>query len=219
MRNHAPTHELAYLHPNLFTPDESVLERTGLKKGERFFIMRFVAFKGHHDINQRGLTLEQKMALVELMKPYGRVLITSERTEDPEFEQYRIPVPPEDIHSLMSFASLFVGDSQTMTSEAAILGVPAVKCNTFAGRLSVPNELQDKYGLCYSFMPSQFDRFYLKVKSLLESDNTQEEWKVKRERFLADKIDVSAFFTWFIENYPESKRILKDNPDYQYRFK
>ena len=216
---YAGTHELSYLHPNLFTPDESVLERAGLKKGERFFIMRFVAFKGHHDVNQRGLTLEQKMALVELMKPYGRVLITSERTEDPEFEQYRIPVPPEDIHSLMSFASLFVGDSQTMTSEAAILGVPAVKCNTFAGRLSVPNELQDKYGLCYSFMPSQFDRFYLKVKSLLESDNTQEEWKVKRERFLADKIDVSAFFTWFIENYPESKRILKDNPDYQYRFK
>lgn len=216
---YAGTHELAYLHPNHFSPDESVLERAGLQKGERFFIMRFVAFKGHHDMKQGGLTMEQKKSLVELMKPFGRVLITSERAEDPEFEQYRVPVPPEDIHSLMSYASLFVGDSQTMTSEAAILGVPAVKCNTFAGRLSVPNELQDKYELCYSFQPSDFDQFYLKVKSLLESDNTQDEWKARRARFLAEKIDSSAFFTWFIENYPDSKKIVQENPDYQLRFK
>ena len=216
---YAGTHELAYLHPNRFTPDDSVLERAGIKKGERFFIMRFVAFKGHHDVNQGGLTIDQKMRLIELMKPFGRVLITSERKENEEFEQYRVPVPPEDIHSLMSYASLFVGDSQTMTSEAAVLGVPAVKCNSFAGRLSVPNELEDKYGLCYSYQPSEFDRFYEKVRSLLNSPNTREEWAEKRKVFLADKIDVSAFFTWFIENYPESKQIVKDNPDYQLRFR
>ncbi len=216
---YAGTHELAYLHPNRFSPDETVLERAGIRKGERFFIMRFVAFKGHHDVNQGGLTLEQKRTLVELMKPYGKILITSEREEEPEFEPFRIPVPPEDIHSLMAFASLFVGDSQTMTSEAAILGVPAIKCNSFAGRLSVPNELQDKYDLCYSYQPKDFDRFIERVKLLLESDDTQEEWKRKRFRFLADKIDVSAFFTWFLENYPQSKSIIREDPDYQFRFK
>lgn len=216
---YAGTHELAYLHPNHFCPDESVLERAGLQKGERFFIMRFVAFKGHHDVGQGGLSLEQKRSLIELMKPFGRVLITSEREEVPEFEQYRVPVPPEDIHSLMAYASLFVGDSQTMTSEAAILGVPAVKCNTFAGKLSVPNELQDKYGLCYSYQPEDFDQFYDKVKLLLESKATQEEWRVKRARFLADKIDVSAFFTWFIENYPQSKEVIRKDPAYQLKFK
>ena len=216
---YAGTHELAYLHPHCFSPDKSVLERAGLQEGERFFIMRFVAFKGHHDVKQEGLTLEQKRSLVELMKPFGRVLITSEREEIPEFEQYRVPVPPEDIHSLMAFASLFVGDSQTMTSEAAILGVPAVKCNTFAGRLSVPNELENKYGLCYSYQPTEFNRFYDHIKSLLTSPDTQKEWQEKRKRFLDDKIDVSAFFTWFVENYPDSKRIIKDNPDYQFRFR
>jgi len=216
---YAGTHELAYLHPNRFVPDVSVLERAGLKEGERFFIMRFVAFKGHHDVGQEGLSLEQKQRLVNLLKPHGRVIITSERQFEPEFEAYRLPVPPEDIHSLMAYSSMFLGDSQTMTSEAAILGVPALKCNTFAGRLSVPNDMEEKYGLCYAYRPADFEKYYNHVKSLLEKDSLKEEWQVKRARFLADKIDVTAFFTWFIENYPESKRIMKENPDYQYRFR
>ena len=216
---YAGTHELAYLHPNRFTPDPSILSKAGIAEGERFFIMRFVAFKGHHDINQGGLSLEQKQKLIDLLKPYGRVIITSERPIEPEFEQYRLPVPPEEIHSLMAYASMFLGDSQTMTSEAAILGVPALKCNTFAGRLSVPNELEQKYGLCYAYHPDDFEKFYDHVKRLLEDEHTKEEWAEKRKRFLADKIDVTAFFTWFIENYPESRRIMKENPKYQYRFK
>ena len=36
---------------------------------------------------------------------------------------------------------------------------------------------------------------------------------------LADKIDVTAFMVWFIENYPESIKVMKDDPGYQYRFK
>lgn len=216
---YAGTHELAYLHPNRFTPDESVLAKAGLQKGERFFIMRFVAFKGHHDVNQGGLSLEQKKKILELLKPYGRVIITSERAVEPEFEPYRLPVPPEEIHSLMYYSSMFVGDSQTMTSEAAILGVPALKCNTFAGKLSVPNELENKYGLCYAYQPEEFDRFYEHVKTLAENPVSKLEWQTKKEKFLADKIDCTAFFTWFIENYPESKRIMKENPGYQYNFK
>lgn len=213
------THELAYLHPNRFTPDPSVLEKAGLKPGERFFIMRFVAFKAYHDGGQGGLSIEQKSRLVELLKPYGRVIITSEREIEPEFEEYRLPVPPEDIHSLLAYASMFIGDSQTMTSEAAILGVPALKCNTFAGKLSVPNELENKYGLCYSYQPDEFDKFYAHIKTLLNSSTTAEDWQEKRAKFLEDKIDVTSFFVWFIENFPQSQRILKDDPTFLLRFR
>lgn len=218
---YAGTHELAYLHPNRFAPDPSVLEKAGLKMGERFFIMRFVALKGHHDIGQQGLSLDQKIRLLELLKPYGRVIVTSERALEPEFEPYRLPVLPEEIHSLMSYCSLFLGDSQTMTSEAAILGVPALKCNTFAGRLSVPNELEQKYDLCYAYQPDDFDKLVARLEQLLakDPDVLRKEWQEKRRRFLDDHIDVTAFFTWFIENYPESKKIMQENPDYQYRFK
>lgn len=216
---YAGTHELAYLHPNCFSPDPSVLAKAGLKEGERFFIMRFVAFKAYHDAGQGGLSMEQKRRLIELLKPYGRVIITSEREIEPEFEMYRLPVPPEEILSLMAYSSMFIGDSQTMTSEAAILGVPALKCNTFAGKLSVPNELEKRYGLCYSYQPKDFELFFDHVKQLLETPNTKEQWALKREHFLSEKIDVSAFFTWFIENYPKSKQIMSETPDYQMRFK
>lgn len=213
------THELAYLHPNRFIPDINILKSANLSEGDRFFIMRFVAFKGFHDVGQQGISLEQKRRLISLLSKYGRVIITSEREIEPEFEKYRLPVPPEEIHSLMYFATMFIGDSQTMTSEAAIMGVPALKCNTFAGKLSVPNELEQKYGLCYAYHPDDFEKFYNHIERLLKQSDLKEEWMKKRKRFLQEKIDVTAFFTWFIENYPYSKRVMDENPEYQYNFK
>ena len=197
------THELAYLHPKRFSPDPAVLQRAGIHEGERFFIMRFVALKGHHDVGQHGLTLEQKKTLVELLKPHGRVIITSERAIEPEFEQYRLPVPPEDIHSLMAYSSMFVGDSQTMTSEAAVLGVPALKCNTFAGRLSVPNMLENKYDLCYAYMPDHFADMFSHIERLLakEPAELKAEWQAKRHHMLDEMIDPTEFFVNYIEHH------------------
>lgn len=212
------THELAYLHPNRFQPDENVLNELGIKKGEKYFVLRFVAFKAHHDNGQYGINKEQKHRILELLKLYGRIFITSENPIEPEFEEYRLPVPPEKIHSLIFYATLFLGDSQTMTSEAAIIGVPALKCNTFAGKLSIPNKLENKYGLCYSYQPTEFENFYAHIQQLLEKENLKYEWKQKRANFLKDNIDVSAFFVWFIENFPESKKIIKENPGLQYNF-
>lgn len=198
---YAGTHELAYLHPNRFSPDPTVLKHAGLSEGERFFIMRFVALKGHHDVGQQGLSLKQKEALVNSLKPHGRVIITSERAIESEFEQYRLPVPPEEIHSLMAYSSMFVGDSQTMTSEAAVLGVPALKCNTFAGRLSVPNMLENRYGLCYAYTPDHFNEMLNHIQQLLarESEDLKKEWQEKRQRMLADMIDPTNFFVDYIE--------------------
>ena len=200
---YAGTHELAYLHPKRFSPDPAVLQRAGIQEGERFFIMRFVALKGHHDVGQHGLTLEQKKTLVELLKPHGRVIITSERAIEPEFEQYRLPVPPEDIHSLMAYSSMVVGDSQTMTSEAAVLGVPALKCNTFAGRLSVPNMLENKYDLCYAYMPDHFADMFSHIERLLakEPDELKAEWQAKRQHMLEEMIDPTEFFVNYIEHH------------------
>ena len=44
-------------------------------------------------------------------------------------------------------------------------------------------------------------------------------WRKKRDRMLADKIDVTAFLVWFVENYPKSAIIMKANPDYQLKFR
>jgi predicted glycosyltransferase len=196
---HNSTHELAYLHPDVFSPDRSILEKIGLSEENPFFILRFVAFKGHHDGGHYGISFNQKLEIVNYLKQFGKVLITSEKNIEPELEEYRIPIKPEEIHSLMSYAKLFIGDSQTMISEAAILGVPSLKCNTFAGALSIPNELEKKYELCYSYHPDNFEQFFNHIKEIVKNNNSKQEWQVKRERFLSEKINLTDFLINFVE--------------------
>ena len=212
-------HELAYLHPNRFKPDPNVPKEMGVNEDETYFVLRFNAFKAHHDVGAEGLSLESKRYLVERLKAKGKVFITTERDMDDEFKPYQLKVSPEKIHSLIYYASMLIGDSQTMTSEAAVLGIPAIKCNSFAGRLSVPNELEQKYGLCYSFLPDQVEAFFAKIDELLAIPNLKVEWQRRRQKMLSEKIDYSRFLVWFIENYPESRKTLRENPDYQWRFR
>ena len=212
-------HELAYLHPNRFTPDASILNEVGVKSGEPYFILRFNAFKAHHDVGVEGLSIDKKRKLIDILSKKGKVFITTERNIDDEFKPYQLKVAPEKVHSLMYYATMLVGDSQTMTSEAAVLGTPAIRSNTFVGRISYLEEEEKKYGLTYGFLPSQADEMFAKIEELLSIPNLKEEWRKRRLKMLADKIDVTAFFTWFIENYPHSAQIMKENPDYQYRFK
>lgn len=212
-------HELAYLHPNRFVPDLSVLDDVGIKEGDSYFILRFNAFKAHHDVGVVGLTIENKRRLVNFLKTKGKVFITTERDIDDEFKPYQLKVSPEKAHSLMYYATMLVGDSQTMTSEAAVLGTPAIRCNTFVGRIHYLEEEEHKYGLTYGFRPEQSEEMFQKIDELLSMPNLKEEWQSRRQKMLSEKIDYAQFLTWFIENYPESRKTMRDNPNYQFRFK
>ncbi len=212
-------HELAYLHPNVFKPNPSVLKEFGLKKGEVFFILRFNVFKAHHDIGERGLSIEQKRRIIKCLEGKGRIFITTEREIEPELEKYKVPVSNSNIHHLLYYASLFIGDSQTMTSEAAVLGTPSIRCNSFVKRIAYLDEEEEKYGLTFGFLPSDFDLLLRKLNELTSRKNLKSEWKLKQEKLLSEKIDVSAFMQWFIESYPSSVQTMNENPDYQDNFK
>jgi uncharacterized protein len=200
------THELAYLHPSRFTPDKKVLSIAGIAENERFFMLRFNAFKAHHDSHVQGLTLEQKLQLIALLNRYGRVLITTEREAEPELESYRLPVPPEKAHDLLAFASLFIGDSQTMTAEAAVLGTPALRCNTLVDNISYIAELENRYGMAFGYRPDQFQQMLVQIETLLQQPDLKLLWKKKRAAFLNEHIDTTAFLIDFIEQYPISKK-------------
>lgn len=207
-------HELSYLHPNRFQPDPSVLDDAGVVEGEPYFILRFNAFKAHHDVGVVGLTIENKRRLIEYLKKKGKVFITTERNIDDEFKPYQLKISPEKAHSLMYYATMLVGDSQTMTSEAAVLGTPAIRCNTFVGRIHYLEEEEHRYGLTYGFRPEQSEAMFDKIEELLSMSNLKEEWQARRQKMLSEKIDYTQFLTWFVENYPKSGEIMKENPDY-----
>lgn len=204
-------HELAYLHPKRFTPDLSIFKEIGLAIGEPYFVMRFNVFKAHHDIGVMGLSLNQKKQLIDVLKPKGKIFITTEREIESELEEYRLNISPTKIHSLLAFATLFIGDSQTMTSEAAMLGTPSLRCNSLARSISYLNEEENLYGLTFAFLPEEFNLLLDKINELLAINNIKDLWLAKRDKMLSEKIDVTLFWSWFILNFPESKLKLKEN--------
>ena len=153
-----------------------------------------------------------------------RIYITSERPLEPQFEKFRIKINPLDMHHVMAFASLYIGDSQTMAAEAGVLGVPFVRFNDFVGRIGYLRELEDTYELGYgihasvlpadspirrndgSLQPSGVEDLYKRVETLvnMDADERRKIWAERRQTMLSDKIDCAKFLTWFIENYPSS---------------
>ena len=201
-------HELAYLYPNVFTPDESVLEILGMKKGEKYAIVRFVAWEASHDIGHSGISYENKIKLVKTLSRHLHVFISSEMELPEELKNYQINIPPEQMHNALAFAHLFIGESSTMATESAVLGTPSIYIND--SKLEYTNDLAN-YGLLYSYMESEYDQIAAikKAEELALKQNVKEEYLPRREKMLADKIDVSAFLIWFVENYPESVNEVK----------
>lgn len=218
--HYAGFHKLAYLHPNQFKPDPSVVDRY-FPHQEPYFLLRFAQLNAYHDVsaNAKGFNKEIASNLIEQLLPYGKVYITSERPLESELEQYRLKINPLDIHHVMFFAKIYIGDSQSMAVEAAMLGTPSLRFNDFAGKIGVLEELEHKYELTYAVPSADPQRLYDKVDELLAEPDLREVSQQRRQKMLADKIDVTAFFTWFIENYPESQKVMKEDPNFQYRFK
>ena len=209
-------HELAYLHPDHFTPDRRIVEKY-FQVDAPYFLIRFAKLKAHHDSGIKGINTEIAQHLIDILKPYGRVFISSERELEPQFEPYRIHIKPIDMHHVMAFADLYLGDSQTMAAEAGVLGVPFVRFNDFVGRIGYLRELEDVYQLGYGIKTDQVGKLYETVERLIMMPERKSVFKQRRAQMLSEKINFAAFLTWFIEQYPSSKSDFVKDPDIQYR--
>jgi predicted glycosyltransferase len=147
------------------------------------------------------------------------VYISAEEKLPKKYIKYILNARLEDIHHIIYFSKIFIGDSQSMAVESAMLGVPSIRFNSFAGKVSILEELEHKYKLTFGIPSSETDCLYSKIQELLEMKDLQKRFQQRRKKMLSEKINVNAFMIWFIENYPNSKKIMKENPDYQYKFK
>lgn len=202
-------HELAYLHPDRFEPADDLLVECGVDPDDRYFVLRFVAWNAHHDVGQEGFSRERKRELVSFLSERGEVYITSEDELPAEFEPYRLPVPPERMHDLLARADLYVGDSQTMATEAAVLGTPAVRSNSFAGDGDMSNflELDREYDLLVS-TPDEAEAVRA-AKSLADDPQATGRWQRRRDRLVADKIDVTEYIVETLEQEGGSRRAAR----------
>jgi predicted glycosyltransferase len=201
-------HELAYTHPERFVPDPSMLATWGLEPGEDFIVMRLISWEAMHDLQDRGFS--NPAALVRKLSQHGRVLITSEAPLPRELEKHRIQAAPHQIHHLLAFAKLFIGESATMASESATLGTPAIFVST--STRGYTNEQGRKYGLVHTFSdPATADPLALaKAVEILRDPDREAKAAAARARLLADTIDVTDFVVRLAEGYDPSKSGVDD---------
>ena len=186
-------HELFYLHPSRFSPDPKIRSELGLAEQDRYGIVRLSALTAHHDYGVRGIAKDFLLDIIARYRHEVTIFISGEKMLDADLEPYRIPIRPERMHHALAFADFLLGDSQTMTSEAAVLGTPAFRLNDFVGRISCIGELE-RYGLAFGFLPGEEVALGEKLHSIIGRADSRQEFALKRAKMLKDKIDPAPWF-------------------------
>lgn len=182
--------ELAYLHPNYFKPDPDILGILGVSEKEKYVIVRFVSWKAVHDVGQSGVRLENKIKLVQELSKYAKVFISAEGELPAGLESYRIRIPFDKMHDAIYYSSLLFGESGTMSSEAAVLGTPAIFINSLT--LGYLEEQEKKYGLVHNFRSDESSQIKAIEKALqIIQDKDTENYGKQHALLLSECIDTT----------------------------
>lgn len=132
--------ELAYLHPSRFEPSATAVAQFGL--ANPYSLVRFVSWEASHDFGHSAMTLDERLDVIKVLSEISTVWISSEGKLPSVLTDRRLDVPVHRIHDVLGCASLLVGDSGTMASEAALLGTPSIYISSL--RAGVIADQQEK---------------------------------------------------------------------------
>lgn len=183
--------EYAYLHSNYFERNRNILEKYNLDKG-KFVIVRFVDWTAHHDFDVDTLSYQDKIHIVSEIAKKRRVVLSFETSIPEELRKYAIKINPEDLHHLLAFASLYIGEGATTASEASILGTPAIYMNPM--QVCYCRDQEENYDL--SFNLTNRDKILSKAHELL--DLPKDLFKKRAKQMQKDKINTTEFLDNFL---------------------
>jgi predicted glycosyltransferase len=187
-------HKLAYLHPNQFKANRSIVHEY-FNTETPYFIIRLAQLNAHHDEGATGISNDFMQKIITILQPYGRIFITAERPIPEEFREFQLKINPLDIHHLLAFSSLYIGDSQSMAVEAAVLGTPNLRISSFSGKISVLEELEHRYQLTTGIHPKDEEKIFEKIQQMINNKILVEEYQIRRKKMLEEKIDVTSWLT------------------------
>lgn len=204
--------EQLYLHSRYFKANEEVLEELKLKPYE-YVLVRYIAYDAHHDLGTRPLSEEKRKEIVSGLSEKYSVLLSMENSPSDDFYSgYLLTLSPEQIHDVEAYAKFMVSEGATMASESFILGVPYLYINP----LKVGN---------MDYQTTHYPEWTLqgcdanKVKSGIQQLEVCDSDRIQASREIENKtIDPTAFLIWFVESYPHSYTVMKQNPNYQLNF-
>ena len=198
--------ELAYLHPAYFTHE---------KKGNGVFF-RLTRTDSVHHISKSNFNTSLIADKINSISRHHLTYFSSETGMIENISQEVRNADKFNIHDNLKNCRVFWGNSATMAAEAAILGIPAVFVGT--EKYSYIEELE-AYGLLCHYFPDQVEISFNKLEELIEESGADDQFEYYRQKLLKDKIDITGFMIWLIENFPDSIRTMKDNPETQFRFR
>ncbi|VAW72300.1 hypothetical protein MNBD_GAMMA12-1704 [hydrothermal vent metagenome] len=192
-------HELSYLHPNQFKPDKKIAVDAGLDPTRDNFLLRFVSWQANHDIGEKGFTAQLMTQLVKKLAAIGHVMISSESELPDSCQQYRYSGAIEQVHHVMAFCKLHAGESATMASESAVLGIPAMYiANTGRG---YTNEQEKTYQLVSNITELTWENIEPVLEKMLQT--SQATWQSRKQQLLNNTIDVTQYIVDSIQSWPE----------------
>jgi predicted glycosyltransferase len=187
---HDSYQKLAYLHPDNFQPDPCVLDKYNLAP-DAYTVIRCSAYTAYHDVGQSGFSESFLGAVKQRLGEEPIVLsVENEKSHD---------IDPVDMHHILAFARIVICDSQSMAVEAAMLGVPSLRMSSFAGKIAVLNELEQKYALTMGFRPDEGNALLEELDALQAHANLKEEWTRRRAVMLQDKVDLNRWMIDLVE--------------------
>jgi predicted glycosyltransferase len=161
--------QLAYLHPNYFTPSKSVLRDFSLTQNNYVFIREV----SNTTLNYSGLTEGLLSKVCPYLKDMGFDIVLSLENKElkRQYEDYCIILnePVSDIHSLLHYASLTIASGDSMSRESCLVGTPAI----YTGKrdMAINRELIKKGCL---FKVDEVSNVMQQVKKIIENDIKKE---------------------------------------------
>lgn len=203
--------EQLYLHKKSF----SISEEHKIKE-EEFAFIRFISYDAHHDIGvKEPFSLEEKKKLILELEKKIKVYVSLESNEyDDFFSKYKLDFNPEQIHTVLNNCSLLISEGATMACEAAILGTRVVYINPL--KVGYLTYLSENYAHVDIMTGEALLNNIDHVFELLEKDENKQDIRLKIEE---NTVNPTKLLIWFVENYPQSSKVLQENPEYQSRFK
>ncbi len=200
--------ELAYLNPRNFRPDPHFKKRLGFGIDEDYILVRLVNHGVMHDMFSKKWAARSKYDFIKKLAEAYRVVISSEVVLPAGLERYRYKLPEAEFHHAIANARVVVGESATVATESAVLGVPAIFIDYNTRGYIV--EIENKYRLVKHFKPAadELEKAEALVHEIMQSpaDNDYDD---NRRKLLSEKVDVAAFLVWFAGGYAESGGMVR----------
>jgi hypothetical protein len=192
--------KLSALHPNHFVANHDIINALSEKKP--YCLIRLSGLKAYHDRGKHGLSVAIVEKMIVICEKHGfRVWINAENALPVSLQQYQLTLHAAMMHHVLAGAKLLISDSQSMSVEASMLGIPSLRFSDFAGKISVLEELEHTYHLTKGISTDAPEALLKQLDEWLQQVDLTERFRQRNLKMLQDKVDVAAFVTWFVEDY------------------